>query len=231
MPKKYQIVKNPKEKMTKANKKATVKIIKKVLKGVQELKWHGVDVAPTTIFIGSAFNQVLTAIAQSAGTSTDTTRIGDEVDITSINVRALVAWPPDAGNGQNCCVRFVAYQYKPNNGLLAPSLARLLNNDSTGSPNVCSHQVVDHQADYHILYDKTVTMAALYAAAGSLPDSSIRFLDFWIPMKKATKKLQYDNGTTAHNNAIYLAILCDHPVAATGDPEVTLQARIRFTDS
>lgn len=215
--------------VAKAKQKKTItKVVKKILRKEQELKFHTVDQAATPIFVGSNFNSILTAIPQNI---TDSGRVGDELDLTSCNIRGSLSWFADVGNGQNCAIRLIVYQYKPNNGLLPPSLARLLNNDSTGSPNVSSHQVIDHQADYHILVDRTYTMAALFAAAGTLPDSSKRFFNIWVPMKKVYKKLQYDSALLGHNNALYLAVFCDHPVAAVGDPNITFQARLRFTDS
>jgi len=185
------------------------------------------------VFPGSAYQVAMTDIPQPAAGAqpTDITRNGDKVTVTSIHVRYKWAIEPDTSNAPvaGYAVRIVVFQYKPMNGLLAPVQTRLFVNDTTTQPGCLSHQNVDHHNDYHILYDRMYSMAGNVSAdTGTMPSNGVRTGSFWVPLKKATKNLQFDSASTSHNNAIYIAVFCDSTGA--GDPTFQFQSRARFLD-
>lgn len=222
------LIEKPKESLTTK--------VKKIVKKMDELKHYTINQVETPLFLGTNYNLVMTDVAQSAGASTDTTRIGDQITVTSLHIRWWLRSVPDLSvTPLGAFFRIIAYQYKPNNGLLAPVLSRLLVTGVSGGLDATSHQNVDYHNDYHILYDRTYTFAQLAQAAGAVgtfPDTGVRFGSFWIPMKKVFKKLQYDSGLLSHNNAIYLAAFSStNAGAGITDPVFAVQTRLRFKDS
>lgn len=206
--------------------------VKRVMKKNSELKHLTTTVPIAAVSPGVVYNAVLTAVPMPAAGAqpTDTTRIGDKITLTSLHIKAKATIDSDVGNApEGYLIRCVVYQYKPNNALLAPNQTRLFVSDNTLNPGPMSHQNIDHHADYHILYDSTKTMSNLIAAnAGSVPMNGIRFWNFYVPLKRATKSLQFDNATLGHNDAIYVAFFSDS--TGVGDPIVDVQARLRFLD-
>lgn len=215
----------------------TSKVTRIVRKNLAELKHFTTTLAAVGVFQGSNFNAVLTDVPQplAGAPPTDQTRVGDQILITSLHLKIKLRAQRDltiVDPGFLC--RVILYQYKPNNGLLPPVLSRLLVNDQTATPNTCSHQNIDHQQNYHILYDSTKSCAQISGAAGaaySTPDTFVRFWNFFVPHKVMAKKLQYDTGGIAHTNAIYLAVFSDTSAGgAIADPTIEFQARLRFMD-
>lgn len=207
--------------------------VEKILKKDSELKHYTVNgPTSTAIFPSVAYNAVLTDVPMPAAGAqpTDTTRIGDKITITSCHIRWVVNTDADVGNvPDGYTFRIVVYQYKPNNGLLAPNQTRLFASDFTTTPNCLSHQQVDHYRDYHIVYDKVVTLSPNVSAAGTNASNSVRFGSFWVPMKKIQKQLQYDAASLSHNSALYLAVFCNS--TGTADPYFNYQSRLRFLDA
>lgn len=223
-----------KTKMTRKNVRA---LARDTLKKLVELKHFTITQAPLVNDSANIYNAVVTNVPQAAGASTDQTRIGDQITVTSLHFKVMMTRIPDLGNlpknGFNA--RVIVYQYKPNNALLAPNVTRLLvNGPITGTAEPMSHQQIDFQNDYHILYDSTKRMTPTSNAVGALADpsgTSYEFWNFWVPLKRATKKIQYDAGNPSHNNAIYIAVFNDSLTGSGAIPLVSFQSRLRFMDS
>lgn len=218
--------------LIKGKKKQTLtQKINKALKKSAELKWLDHTQSPVTVFGNVPVIQVLTDVPLPAAGAqpTDVTRIGDSIKITSIDIRAMLFYTPDVTNDPGQLFRIVIFQYKPNNGLLPPSQARLLNNDENGFPGPLSHQVISYQNDYHILYDRMYTVIGSTSTTGV--SNQVKHVHINVPLKRATKKLEFDGNTTAHNNAVYMAIFSSSSNAAgIADPAVGYQTRLRFLD-
>lgn len=222
--------KKPYARKRKSGKMTLASKVMKIVKKHSELKWFDVVLTPTTFFAGGSSNQILTNIPQSAGASNASSRIGDEITITSCKIHCWCYYPPDATNDPSCLVRVIVYQYKPNDGLLPPNATRLLNVDDSGTPNVNSFQNMNFIQDYHILYDRTQTLVGA-TAAGGVDNQTIHFR-FNVPMSKVKKTIGYNAGLTAGTNNLYMAIFSNSSSAVgVADPLVALTSRVRFLDA
>lgn len=211
-----------------ATKSAVARVVRQEIDRQAELKFHTVNgPTGTPVYVGNPYNMIMTDISQG---QTDTTRVGDSVYIKNVDIRLWIRYPaPDTSIQPNAIIRVVVYQYKPNNGLLAPSLSRLYVDDYTTDPGPLSHRNIDHHNDFNVLLDECFTMSACNAATGTSPSNSGVFIHRNLDMKRITKKIQYDTASAAHNNALYLLIFSSS-ANLTVDPTVDCQSRVRFTD-
>lgn len=237
MARKTKLTKNQKKIMSMykgwKKKQTLTQKVNKILSKTAELKWFDHTQTPLDFWSGNAIVQVCTDVPLPAAGAqpTDFTRLGDSIKVTSIDIRGYVFYTPDPTDDDSCVIRLICFQYKPNNGLLAPSVARLLNNDDQGQPGPTSHQVIDYKNDYHILYDRTMVLVPTKAAASGGVSNQTKFFHINVPMKRATKKLEFDALTAAHNNAVYF-VAFSNTLSTVGvkDPTIAYQTRMRFLD-
>jgi len=213
------------------------KKVEKVIKRNLELKFYTVNgTANTEVYVNSNYQVAMTdvPIVPAAAVPDDFHRIGDKIEYTSLHVRWKVNAVQDLGTTpRGLLFRVMVYQYKPNNGQLPPNLGRLLVNDYSGGPAGLSHNVIDHVKDYHVLYDKTVTLIPIYAANGttaSADSGNVRYGSFWVRLNRCVKNPQFDAAGLGHNDAIYITCFSDCTSGAGTRPIFNFQSRLRFLD-
>lgn len=181
----------------------------------------------------------ISGIPQSAGASTDTTRIGDKVKIRKINLRMIlnnIGSDIQADNDDNQTYRIMVVQdrdYNTSTSGVAPvaggaviTPAQLLVDDPlfpTTKGGIISQRNVDHLQTLVVLYDKCFTTQYLC--------KSNYMLNINPKLKYCKKEIQYSNGSSVTNvtNGIYLMIWSSSTKTTPG--LLNWQSRILFSDS
>nr|WAE42260.1 MAG: capsid protein [Cressdnaviricota sp.] len=186
-----------------------VKQIKRKL-AEREIKYY--DLAPSAAtpipLFASATLIPFTGVPQSAGNSTDTTRIGDKIVVTNLWFEAFLLTSTNTTN-----VRFTVIQWMPND-TVAPTIGNIFAYPTTANGNV-SPFVVDNRSLFRVLMDKKFSMNATTAN-----HKYVRI------RKRLRKKISYTAGSVNGVGNLYYVFGAD----ATG---VTFDRciRIHFDDS
>jgi len=179
----------------------------------------------------------ISGITQTAGASTDTTRIGDKVKIRKINIRMNLQ-PGSATQDENdhsLFYRIMVVQDRSYNqtvsgvapvasgAVITPS--QLLMNDPVFPVNqggITSQRNVDHLQTLVVLYDKVFTTQWLAKCN--------YFLNINPKLKYCKKEIQYSNGGSITNvtNGIFLMIWSNSTDTTPGI--INWQSRILFSD-
>lgn len=174
-----------------------------------------------------AYLNDISDVAQTAGASTDTTRIGDQIELTGIKIKYLLSQNVSAAINDTVN-RVIIFQWKGDVALTTAEIGRILQNGpsaaGTADLNSLSHYNHDYRHMYTILYDKSFAMSDQGANPKTL------FSDVKnIRIKKATKMINYVAGSaTAGDHHIYLLVIGLAPELTS---TITFDARIFFKDS
>lgn len=228
--------------LTKPQKKAVGVIVEKKIKRDGELKYHD-TVAPS--YVVNRVNTTdswysyycLTNIPQGF---TDTTRSGDNIDLTSGTVRLAIQQSTASSANDSLMLRIVIFQYHPvvDGTYLAPPgppfgmngalpLNLIFQPGVSGNIDFSSNYNVDRKSQYHVLYDK-VTKLVKYTT--SVP--GVINLKINLRMKKARKKVAYINGsTTQAAEHLFLLVMSNSNDSIANPAGMYAVTRLRFMDS
>lgn len=177
----------------------------------------------------------ITDVAQTAGASNDTTRIGDQITLSKIKVKFQILQLPLAAVTVGQTVRVIMFQWKPDSTTVTfqdpyPTLAEVAtilqpgpSAAGTQDYNSMSHHAHDTRKLYRILYDSSFPMIE-----GGVSDNGIRSRSFDLNLKKAVKQINYNGGLTTGMNHIFFMCV---GLAPTLENNVTADIRIFFKDS
>lgn len=198
--------------------KNVAKFVKKEIKKEQEIKFFDTTGSLTQFYLNNAIIQDLCLIPQSAGASTDITRIGDHVKLVGLHLRLIMN--PAASNLHH---RVILFQWKPNTQLVAPAGANILTYYATAdSRSILSNYYNDYENQFTILYDK------MWEASNTIEDIS-NSLVLKLNLRFAKRDLAYYSSQTAGSNHIYMMLVSN---AVVGTPSTaTYVARVFFSDS
>lgn len=220
----------PRTRRTRVNRTAGRKLNKRQLRQVkrviavrQELKY--LNVTQSGIGISNTPSVVLVSgISQGV---TDSERDGDRVMLRKIYLR----WNATGGDTYNF-LRFIVFQWKPDNSV-GPTATDILLNGSSGFVDFTSQYNHDKRALFKIMYDKVIMTVGdgSQTALTAYPYQS-NFLHY---NKKTlivpNKQLQYDAASaTQGQNQIYVLTVSDSAVALP-HPTISYTMKILFTDS
>lgn len=208
-------------------------IVERKLKQNVELKQHAVSIGATEFYSGTAGTDIdlLTDMTQNI---TDTTRLGDEITLKSIELMMFFYNPSTAVSIPYSNVRVIVFQYIADPAT-APAIAKmfLVSNASGGDYGAMNSFNQDYVPSiYHILYDKLfhLSVGTTNAANYGATPSYAKQLRFKVPLKYAKKKLQFISAGATLTNGIYLLVTASQ--GATTDNAVYLyNATIKYTDS
>jgi hypothetical protein len=212
------------------------KEVKSLIRVQQELKY----------FVSSALNQALVTnaanvigtnfdIPQSAGASSDTTRIGDQIEwcgnmeFRFSILHRLVAAGPNVSHS-----RVLIFQWHDTSQATPfPVAAQIFLNGPTGGIDPWSNYNHDYRHQYRIMYDTqvltTVATAAVPPAAICNDNTGTRVITKHISMKKASKKVSYVAGGLQASNRFFIYYVSD--AAAGFEPLITYSTKVFFRDS
>jgi len=218
---------------------ATKNYVNKAIKKAEEPKHHDLSDSKDTIWDAAPINLHISGIPQSAGASTDQTRVGDKVKISAINIRMKVnlrisETPSDNAQTANWRVMVVQDRnYNTSTTGVAPvaggatvTLNQLLINGPEGfGPSILSQRNVDHLQNLVVLYDKTFSTQFF-----NVPN---KFINIKPNMKYCKREIQFSNGSNITNvtNGIYLLVFSDSEPTPALDALVYFQSRVLFRDA
>lgn len=169
----------------------------------------------------------LSIIDQSAGQSSDTSRVGDDVNLQSIFVRFSVDINPDTvippgPDSFNIC-RVLIFQWRPDMNIQAPSLPYILQQPAAPQPtsSIFDPYNSDNSTEFRILFDKFYT---LDTRGG---DPLIEMESVYIE-KGFNRVLNYNEQSNTGKNQIYIAFISTS--AAAPDCLFNMVSKLRFID-
>lgn len=176
-----------------------------------EKKYHAVEDQDTSTNAGTVIS--MTDIPQSTGVTgaTDVTRTGDQVTVTSINMRFW--WRVGSVLPSSQIVRLIVFQWFPPTVPTLPSI--LINSINT----VVAPYAHDTRFNFKILYDATSML--------SIDWHAVQFRRFMLT-KKFKPKIQYQAGGLTGTNKIYFLFCSDNAVSL---PSIQYLYKINFRDS
>lgn len=213
-----------KKKYSKKSKKLTKKVVADIARSVitQKQEKHYFDVNNSASVSASG---TIIALSQIPAGTGDTTRIGDGIEITSINVRMQWYW----GDDTNVC-RAILFQYIGDSAV-PPATIEIIQNDILGFVGAPSGQYSKDYCGYTWipLADKMITLAG---NTGNTTQSSVKLMDFKLTAKdlkkgKKTPKIQFQGAGILGVGHIYMMVLSDS-TAPLPHPTVYYDSRIRF---
>lgn len=223
--------------LTNPAKRQVASIAKQVVLRNEEMKWYEFGLADTAVYSGAApgySQQNLTLIPQTAGASTDSTRIGDKVKLKSITVKLRLKGTVSAVTPFGQCIRIMIFQFiapSTTAAPLTPTLNNILLADvPTGVRSAMSHRDVDHMKTYVMLYDKTFFVPNQCTAVGTA-GNWVKMIKIQVPLKYAQKTINFSAGGTESNNSIWLGAIGSEPTFGAGNATYGHSHRVRFTDS
>jgi len=217
--------------------------VNKIIKRKEESKYHS-NLIYQNSFGGTAtalgdfcLAEDLTDVAQSAGASSDTTRIGDEVEISRLLVKFQMSQDVIVGQiGQTN--RVIIFQWKPNslfsvtNRPTVAELSQLLapgpTNTGVNEYNSLSHFNHDSRSQFNVLYDQSFRQMEAGAVGVAQSDSVMLTRSFAVNLKRARKKIQYTAGSVNGMYHIWILYLGFYPQLVSA---VSHNIRMYFKDA
>lgn len=207
--------------MPKLNPRQTTQV-KKLVSKKMEKKYHDQNIynpiSPT--FVGN-----ITQLTMPAQGTTDTTRVGDTINISSIRFMFSI-FRPQVGTGSAYAVpnigRVIIFQWKgPNATVPVPS--DILQTVGT-SVGVHSAYTVDQKINFTVAYDKSFSF--------SQNGNAERIVRKVISGKKLKKKIQFNAGSAlVFSDAIYVLFITDNGASDINQVTSFMRSRILYTDA
>lgn len=191
--------------------------VKRLVTRRAELKYHSRTWNGQTFGVGN--NYFLDDLTNVAAGTTDTTRIGDKIQLSRIEYQ-MSLFPLTATSTHT--VRVIFFQYKPNDAAQLTSIDGIVDNGATGVIDPWSPYDHDFKTDYTIISDRTYQLNPNQSTIISLGLKKLN-------VKKVRHDITFDAGATFGGNHIYVAFITNSPIAAP--PSVYGRARIYFRDS
>lgn len=210
------------KRQAKLNKRQTTQV-KRIIGRNEEIKYH------TTFYAGQKFgnwdggvNNYISIIDLStvAQGQTDSTRIGDQINITSLEMRMQIRQASFGLAGRDeTTSRMIIFQYKAQTALTNADIALLLNIGPSEAGAVAEYNSLSvYQHDYtklfNVLFDHSYAMNDI---AGSEKGGLTKV--FRVNLKRARKQIRYIAGGTTGIYHIYLCLIGlwpDDKTTATG---------------
>lgn len=162
-------------------------------------------------------------------------RIGDQLILKKIKVRARVHHFPGANTNVFNTFRIVIFQFKASNSAVVPSADDMFVSAAIGGAGIHSafdHRNNDYTTVYNVLYDRVFTSSNNHSAvAGPAPDTISKWVNIDLPMKYVHKKLKFENTSLNSDYPIYVACTTDGTVNATANPTFIYSASVWYTDA
>lgn len=203
--------------LSKNMKKEVKSLVARQMKG--EPKWY-VTVGSTNVTYNGTLVR-LSSVPQSAGASNDTTRIGDQIQPSSLqlNYTFYNIGAPGVNPYESDC-RVIVFRWLVDDSLSVPT-AGLIVNSTGGVSAAISTFNHDQRGNFEVLYDK------LHLISNSTIQPSNKPVRASIKVK--TKPVKYVAGATNGLNNLYLMIIGDSDTAT--DPYFGYYAQLNFQDN
>lgn len=205
-------------------RKKVAKIARNVVTNMAEKKYHDTT---NTNQEGSYDNAVFNVINAVSQGSTDTSRNGDSLLMTSVDIRGEVSFANSAvGIG-----RLIVFMAKPGNSDLTSGSTVTYGLGDILSLGASSGATFDHYlwdsvpSRFQILYDRVFSNSDVGAASNN------NRLHFHKTIGLKQKPVQYEAATTRiSKNALYWCWMGNDTDASGNEPLLNIQTRLRFLD-
>lgn len=216
-------VRRPQQALTPQQKSEVSRMVKRAITIAPELKYLTTGLNTTFGGVTTFTTLSLTDVPQSAGASTDVTRIGDFINARSLELHFNIVRNPATANVAEF-VRLLVVQRHAQFSVDPPTSANLFLNDPVSTViNFRSFFIQDGRSLSTVLWDQTFDMTGLTATTEGAIYEKVN-----ISLASARKKLNYINGSTTNGTEnIFLYYCCS---TATTPPTLTLAAKFQFTD-
>lgn len=169
-------------------------------------------------------------------------RVGDKVNITSLEMRGFTYLATNATGGNDRIVfRMIVFQVhvpvatlnNAGNALNAIyPLSTILTPGVSGVEDCTSIYNHDQKKNYTILYDKMWTQCNSNNTATSPPSNIIKAHHIRVPLRKARKQVAWIGGSTTNaTDHIFLTILTQNSSATANLPSAQFSIRMHFRDA
>ncbi len=217
------------------NKQEIAQVVRSLIKKGSELKQSVISWAPANYYSGAG-TIVLPLLTNLVQGVTVNDRVGDRVELSQLDVRAVFFNGLGAGSNSAVTHRLIVFQYLADDSKAAPVMSQLLTVsflNGSGTYGANSDYVHEYRKMYHVLHDKqfvTVGSAgqALNGSAGG--DGIIKVYTARVNLNSCQKRLQFIAGTTNGSNMLYAALTTDAPNASV-DANVAFSANMLYSDS
>jgi len=224
---------------TKSKKKSTRKYATK--RGVQqqirrniETKDHNEYATASEVSSTSWTPICLSDIAQG---DTDNSRDGNQIDLFSLQGRVQFRSDPETLIGSQA--RFIIFQWKPHNGDVAPTAARIL--FDTTNLSLLSPIIRDRRQTFKILYDSgpvnILPQEAQWVNDTPADDTYVmatpryKLFNINIGRKKLLNKLIYSAESTEGTNQVYIMFWGGVTAAQSDCPDIQYYLRLLYKDA
>lgn len=208
------------------------KQVKSIIRRGQELKYFVFPQTPIGVTSGGSLTGIPFDIPQSAGASTDTSRIGDSIMwCGSIDFRLQITNGLGVTSDQYNNVRVVIFQWHDTSTATPfPIVSNIFINGPSGSPDVYSQYNHDYRHEYKILFDRTFTTVSGNSAANTTQPPNLTInRNYKISLKKARKNVQYVGGSGQGSNRLFIFYISDSALAT--HPSIIYTTKVFFRDS
>lgn len=194
--------------------KAVRKYVHRAIVGAPEHKYFARPFVGLQPVVGGNFLNI-SGIPQGL---TDTTRIGDSVNLLSIETCYTLYINNALLFVDACFVRLIIFKWHPNDATVTPSLNDILDPLAVGATQICAPLSHDPRALFTMVMDKTLTL------------NEVNLLNHHSRRKKALKgKIKYQAATTNAIGQLYFLYLSDVVLAQA--PTLNWFSRINYTDA
>lgn len=196
---------------------ATKEYVQRALTADKELNWVMIDTSAQNIGYDAPLLAHWSPIAQG---DTISQRNGDRITVKALKMNYKMLFPA----GVNASARIIIFQWKPDNVIDAPTMAKILSNASTDysihSPLVETKVL---RSKFHVLSDKIFNN--LNSVTGSTYCRSMTIRKF------NGKFINFSAGSTNGKNQIYILAFSDQLIASATCPNFKKVVHLNWKDT
>jgi len=156
-------------------------------------------------------------------------RVGGSISPRSLSIN----WRGIAGK-LNSVARFIAFVYKIDDTLGAPTIATILSNGPSGAPDVDSEHNYNNRLNYKILWDHRFYFSEFQDSAG-IPPSAVTTksmqLGRRVIRKGLSKVMNFTPAVNTGEHMLYFFILGDQAASAVNAPIASFNYRLMYKDA
>lgn len=226
--KKITIRRVPKRKTALQVARTALSEVKNIKKNI-EIKHYGKLFARGNVPVTGAYAMKIIDCAQTTTAGNSYTRIGDEINLTSMYLRVGLLYNYNALNIENNVCRLIIFIDKDptmsGNVCQPPNISDLLEVDAVGAnPGVTSHLNYTKLGRFKILYDRTHVLTA---------QKGNKYISYYKKWKKGLNlRFQATGGDANYNQNVYAFVVTEkHQGAVNYEPNVEATLRVSYIDA
>ena len=181
---------------------------------------------------GSPIVQEITPLSSLAQGVTGSTRIGDNIKLTSISYKGSMML--DNLNNKSQTTRAIFYLIQMKDADNALTIQELFETDQNGDRSVNSYWVEEHYGKYNVLAKHEFNLRQyLPSTSGSAPANRVtQYFDNHIIFDESRRVMLKYDGSTLETNSLYVVCITDSILDSDNDKlQFDLNMKINFVDN